>query len=116
MSRIVTGYIGPIHACDVRWGRVFGDGSAKGVDRDVQADVTHPITQAMIEQLPKLTDKALADLRKHTASPLRQELGSVSKPEDVATWLRMIDAEMAYRQREKRGIVSRVFAALTGGK
>lgn len=115
MSRIVQGTIGPIHACDIRWGRLF-DGSAKGVDRDVQADLTHPITQAMIEQLPKLTDAALKDLRKLVASPNREEMGSVSKPEDVKTWLRMIDAEMAYRQREKRGLVARVFAAFTGDK
>lgn len=115
MSRIVTGTIGPIHACDVRWGRLF-DGPVKGVDRDVQADASHPITRVMIEQIPKLTDPALRELRKHAASPHRNDQGSVSKPSDVATWIHMIDAEMAYRQREKRGLVARVFAAFTGGK
>lgn len=115
MSRIVQGTIGPIRAHDIRWGRIF-DGQANGVDYNVQADESHPITRAMIEQLPKLTDKALKDLRAHTARTDRQELGSVSKPEDVKLWLRMIDAEIAYRQREKRGIVAKVFAAFRGDK
>lgn len=110
MSRIVQGKIGPIHAHDVRWGRLFGD------QPGVQADNNHPITLALIEQLPKLTDAALKELRAHTARSDRAELGSASSPEDVKNWLRMIDAEMAYRQREKKGLVARVFAAFRGEK
>lgn len=114
MSRIVKGTIGPIHATDIRWGRIF-DGKALGVEIGVQADETHPITRAMIEQLPKMTDGALKELRAHTASPHREETGSVSKVEDVKTWLRMIDAELAYRQQEKRGLVARVFSSFFKG-
>ncbi len=98
-SRVVVGHVKPILLRDVRIGRLFGQLTPQKPS-EVMADVDHPITKALMEQLPKMENPALQELRVFLTDPERGGEYSASKQEDVDSWIGLVDLEIEHRRSE----------------
>lgn len=111
-SRVVTGYIGPIKANRIKLGRmsmILGGSITADPPVDIVADPSHPITRDMLEQLPRLNDAELLQVREllSMTDEEHEKRGRSwvgSTPIQVASWLSMVDEEIRFRARERRGL------------
>jgi hypothetical protein len=99
--RLAIASIGPIHAKDLR----FPKASPKPFDLELSVDIDHPITKALMEQLPKLNDLGVAKLREHLLT-YNGRTNAMSSLQDVESWIAMVDEEIAHRAREQQGMLS----------
>lgn len=106
MTKFIVGTIQPIRARDVRWDRLIPAGLAPTtmVGDAAKVEQAHPITHAMRERLPLLSDGGLVALRAFLTTRDSSKNGSMSTPADVQAWIAMVDDETRRRART-RGMV-----------
>lgn len=104
--RIVTAQIGPIRAQDIRFPWQGAQLAA------VDADPKHPITLALMQNLPKLDDQGLRLLKQHMESH-DYRLNSMSKKEDVESWILMVNNEIIHRQKETQSALASLLSHLS---
>ncbi len=102
MSRIVQAQIGPIRADKIRLKPV----TKEEPKTDGKVDPEHPITKAMLERLPKMSFSDLEILLTHLKNKEAYATGSMSKAEDVDSWIWMVEEELKFRERESRGLLA----------
>jgi hypothetical protein len=96
---VVTAHIKPILLRDVRLHRLIVP-EKPPVPSEVMADVSHPITKALMQQLPKMLNPDLALLREMLLDPERGGAYSSSKQIDVDSWVGLVDLEIEHRKLE----------------
>lgn len=105
MSRIVQAQIGPIKAKDLKLKSLFTEDHRK-------VDAGHPITKAMMEQLPKLTLEELFTLRTFIQNRDSKTTGPMSKQEDIDSWVYMVEEELRFRQKNVGSLLASLLSAL----
>lgn len=100
MSQIVSAAIKPILLRNMKMGRLFGLTPQSDAERTVMVDATHPITKALMQQLPKLANPALYELRVFLLDPERDGSNSASTLRDIDSWVGLVDAEIEWRKKE----------------
>lgn len=104
-SRIVVGEIGPITAHKIRLPG-FANSNTKNL-----VDPEHPITAALMQQLPKLSLGDLMVLRDYVNNYSAKD-SSMSKPEDIDSWIYMVEEEISYREKDSRNLLTAILSAL----
>ena len=112
---VVVAYIKPILLRDVRLHRLFVDEKPQAPST-VMADVDHPITKALMQQLPKMANPDLHLLRTFLLDPERGGAYSSSKQEDVDSWVGMVDLEIEHRKREGAEVFKNVMGLFQRSK
>ena len=105
MSRIVTATIGPIRATDLKLKSLLTEDHRK-------VDQQHPITKAMMEQLPRQSLDDLLVLRAYLRGRDSKAAGSMSTQEDIDSWIWMVEEEIKHRQKAAGSLLSQLLAAL----
>ena len=103
-SRIVTAIIEPIRAKDLLPMRAkLQSITAAHEPGTAPPDFDHPITKAMVEQLPKLTYGELEAVRQRLMMSSGDDKGKrwLSNASDRDGWLRLVNAEMQHRDRDR---------------
>jgi hypothetical protein len=108
MSKIVVGYVAPILLRNVRLHRL--EQTPPTPPSQVMANVDHPITKELMENLPKMLNPDLALLRAMLTDPERGGFASASSQEDVDSWVGLVDLEIEHRRSEG----SRIFQHVVG--
>lgn len=75
-------------------------------------DFDHPITKAMVQQLPLLNYAGLEAVR---AKLVQHDRSWISNARDVDTWLHLVNAEMQKRDRQRETDADSLIALLTKG-
>lgn len=79
-------------------------------------DFDHPITKAMVERLPKLTYGELEAVRAHLMSPNTRDKRWVnSNASERDGWLRLVNAELQQRDRDRERAGDSLIDFLTKG-
>lgn len=97
---IVTATIKPILLGDLKLPRMFACEAPPIPESKVMADVDHPITKALMEGLPRMSNPDLKRLRAMLLDPERGGAYSSSKQIDIDSWVGLVDLEIEYRKRE----------------
>lgn len=105
--RIVTASIGPIQAKNIRFPASVFEAEVR-----IEVDPKHPITVALSQQLPRLDDLGLQALKNHMVRQNGQT-NSMSRKDDVESWIAMVDQEINYRKKEQMDALTSLLSFLS---
>lgn len=75
-------------------------------------DFDHPMTKTIVERLPSLTYRELEAVRAHL---MRHDARTMTNARDVDGWLRLVNAEMQERDRQREQAGDSLIDLLTKG-